>query len=241
MGLAVIYFVTALPDKRRLREIELWRGSWGPVHAGKPIGAKRVGALPAELRGIVAEVGAGAPLGLFELVPKAAYLVCDGSTATSSTDHTTVVALLAEPAAGMVARPLPLIDGQRVINTGIMFKKDPEFSLLYLVEGEDAKAIKVWLSPPVREELCDKPDLWLRTRGRVMALTQYGPPDADRMDELLAAADVIFAEYGAVDASLLGDDIVLPEPGKKKAKKKDAPPRSAGAAQAATTKSSSKV
>jgi hypothetical protein len=54
-----------------------------------------------------------------------------------------------------------------------------------------------------------------------MAVTRYGRPDADRMDELLAAADVIFAEYGAVEASLLGDDLVFEPERKTKTKGKD--------------------
>ncbi len=40
-----------------------------------------------------------------------------------------------------------------------------------------------------------------------MALTLYGLPDAARIDELLAAANIVFAEYGAGGGpSLLGDD-----------------------------------
>jgi hypothetical protein len=217
----VIYLLTARADRRQLREVELWRGTWGPIRGGKALGAKRVGALPAELAALAREVGAGKPLATFELVPTMAYLGVYAPSVASSTEHQTVVARLADAAPAFVARPLPLLDGERVANTGVIFHKDPEFSAAYLVEADDAKGVKIWLSPPVREQLCEAPDLWLRARGRVMAVTRYGRPDADRMDELLAAADVIFAEYGAVEASLLGDDLVFEPERKTKTKGKD--------------------
>src|SRR5262249_10591810 len=108
-----------------------------------------------------------------------------------------------------------------VPNTGIQFKKDPEFMGLFLVEhtlddgpaapvrDADEKAIRKWLSPPLREALLDFPDGWLRVDGRakVMAFTLYGPADDQRFDELVATADIVFAEYGAEGGpSLLADE-----------------------------------
>jgi len=225
---AFIYFLTGLPDNERLRELEIWRKSWGPLQGKKPIGAKRVGSVPSDLLVLVDEVGGGPPLGVFELVPRDAYLGVFGPSAASGSEHQTIVARLADPGPTFTARPLPRIDGERVQNSGVQFRKDEAFTDAYLVEGVDARALKVWLSPPVREQLLDMPELWLRVRGRVMALTLYGRADAERLDDLVAAADVIFAEYGAIDASLLGPD-VAPEsgpPSKKKQKKDVAGPPS---------------
>ncbi len=76
----------------------------------------------------------------------------------------------------------------------------------FLVEGPDAKAIGRWLSKPIRDALLDFPDAWLFVQDRAMALAVYGPVDADRMEELVIAADAIFAEHGNEGApSLLFD------------------------------------
>jgi hypothetical protein len=222
---AVIYFLTAGVDKRRLRELELWRASWGPTRAGKPIGARRVG-LPTDLGAMLEQVGGGQPLGVFELVAKEAYLAVYAPTPMTDVEHQTVFLRLDAPVPALTARPLPIVDGARMPNTGIVFAKDADFSAAYLVEGIDAKGVKKWLSPPLREQLCELPDLWIRAQSRTAAVTFYGAADADRLDDLVAAADVVFAEYGAVDASLLGDAAALPpeEPEKPAKKGKHAKP-----------------
>jgi hypothetical protein len=116
-----------------------------------------------------------------------------------------------------------------VPNTGIQFKKDPDFMAFFLVEAPGAEApppppakagapapvaadtaiakqVRAWLSRPIREALLDFPDAWLSVQGKTMALTLYGSVSADKLHELVAAADVIFAEHGAEGGpSLLGD------------------------------------
>jgi hypothetical protein len=44
-------------------------------------------------------------------------------------------------------------------------------------------------------------------RAKAMAFTLYGPADAQRFEDLVAAADIVFAEYGAEGGpSLLPED-----------------------------------
>jgi hypothetical protein len=108
--------------------------------------------------------------------------------------------LLEEPAHSFVARPLPILDGVRVPNTGLTFKDDPQFSKSYLVEvdpGRDPRAVRAFLSPVVRAELLSLPAVWLHVNGSVMALTIFGRFDAETADHLVDIADVLFAEYGA--------------------------------------------
>ena len=116
----------------------------------------------------VEEVGGGAVLAYYELFPKLAYLAEMAADATSGSDHHTVVAKLAKPGPTFTVRPLPIVEGARVENTGVKFPKDPEFMQLFVVEGEDAKAIGKWLKRSMREALCEYPDVWLHVRGRAM-------------------------------------------------------------------------
>lgn len=234
----IIYGLTGGRDKRSEAEIERWRLSMGPKSAvrKKPAGsrggkdgpapgpgAKRVMSLPGVLHRLVEAVGGGTPVARIELVPKFAYLAAMEANATSGSDHQTVVARLDEPAPSFTVRPLPIVEGERVANAGIQFKKDPEFMDLFLTEAignpsafgtaapppsaEEAKRIRSFLSGPVREALRELPDAWLRVEGKAMALSLYGPADADKLNQLMTAADVIFAEYGAGGgASLFGDE-----------------------------------
>lgn len=199
----VIFLLTGRPDGRRGAEVERWR-----KEAGNP---RRVTSMPGPLTRILETTGGGKALGYYELVAKLAYLTILGADALQGSDHVTVVARLDEGGPTFTARPLPIIEGERMANTGVQFKKDPDFMAAFLVEPtlEDgppvtpsepvAKAVRKWLSPPLREALLDLPDLWLRVDGKakVMALTLYGPIDADRASALIAAADIVFAEYGA--------------------------------------------
>jgi hypothetical protein len=170
----------------------------------------------------------------FELVPKLAYLAVMSANAQTGSDHQTVSAKLDDAAPSFTVRPLPIVEGERAPNTGIEFKKDPEFMALFLVESaglapaappppakgakeaappappasdaELAKKIRAWLSRPVREALRDLPEAWLRVQGKTMALTVYGAVDAEKINELVTVADAIFAEYGADGGpSLFGD------------------------------------
>lgn len=255
---ALIYLLTGWRDRRRDAEIERWRVTMGP--RGKA--TKRVPAPPSNLLRMSFLAGGGQSVAHFELQPKLAYLSVMAANATNASDHLTVSGKLDVPSyaadktepgyrdAGTEARityklpsftvrPLPIVEGNRIANTGIEFKKDPEFMALFLVEPfveggpqntgteqEIAKAIRRWLSPPIRAALLELPDVWLRIEGRAMGVTVYGPADADKINELVICADVIFAEHGAEGGpSLLGDDEEdepeekAPAPPPKKAKK----------------------
>ncbi len=244
LSLVVIYVLTGWPDKRRLAELERWRRSMGPktvtrkekagYRSGKEIverregtGAKRLGALPGPMKRMVDAAGGGDLLGHFELAPRLAYLSVMGATSTNGSDLQTISAKLEEAGPSFTARPLPIVEGERVPNTGIQFKKDPDFMAFFLVEPAIAEApapakpgaapkapsetalskeIRAWLSRPIREALLDFPDVWLSVQGKTMALTLYGAVDADKLHELVNTADIIFAEHGAEGGpSLLGD------------------------------------
>lgn len=190
------------------------------VEPPKGPGAKRAGAIPGPLVRMLDAAGGGIRVDAFELVPKLAYFAVMHANPTNASDHQTVVAKLDERAPMLTVRPLALLDGQREPNTGVQFKKDAEFMEMFVVErsldGSEAvgaeteegdKAIRKWLSPIVREALMDLPDAWLRVDNKTLALTLYGPADAERLNDLITAADTIFAEYGADGGpSLFGDD-----------------------------------
>jgi hypothetical protein len=263
LAAGLLYVLTGQRDKRRDGELERWQKQMGrpakrevrredaAYRSGKEVtttvakarpGPRRVTSMPGPLTRILDATGGGTRIDAFELVPKLAYLVAMAADAIQGSDHTTVVARLDEAAPTFTVRPLPVVEGERIANTGVAFKKDPEFMELFLVDrdlesnplapADEAldKAIRKWLSPPLREALIDLPESWLRVDGKakVMALTLYGPADAARLQELVAAADIVFAEYGADGGpSLLGDDeqeeaeaeaAPPPPPSKKKAK-----------------------
>jgi hypothetical protein len=255
----LIYGLTGQRDPRRDAELQRWQNQMrrevkpAGYRSAKEVktaklgpGPLRVTSMPGPLTRILDSTGGGARLDTFTLVPKLAYLVAVGADAFQASDHTTVVARLDEVGPSFTVRPLPIVEGERIANTGVAFKKDPEFMALFLVERgleagpsaavteEGDKAIRKWLSPPLREALLDLPDAWLRVDGktRVMAFTLYGPADADRIQELLAAADIVFAEYGADGGpSLLGDEEeeALPQaPPSKKAAAASKSPASRG-------------
>jgi hypothetical protein len=214
VAIGLIYFLTGLwPDRRRSYEVQRWRvGFRGPAapppvkgkkKRAEEVGPREVSSMPGDLTRMVEEAGGGAALAYYELFPKLAYLAEMAADAAAASDHHTVVAKLAKPAPTFTVRPLPIVEGMRVENTGIKFPKDPEFMALFMVEGEDARAIGKWLKRSMRDALCEQPDLWLHVRGRAMALTLFGPADAEQMDDLIATADAIFAEVGAEGAPAL--------------------------------------
>lgn len=212
LAVALIYVLTGalMRDERRMREVSRWKAGFGPAHEdaedGEPQGAKEVLSIPSDLGRMVSEAGGGAPLAYFELFPRLAYLAVMEANATCGSDHQTVVARLDRTGPTFTARPLPIVEGSRVANTGVQFKKDPELMELFLVEGDDAKAIGKWMKRPIREALREMPDVWLRVRGRMMTLTLYGAADEASLDALIETADLIFAEVGAEGGpSLLGD------------------------------------
>ena len=208
--LAALYFLTGDRHKRREGEVEAWRAARTPKKGepakGKP-GAKKVTKLPDDLAVLVENVGGGAPVAMFELAPKLAYLSVCNADALSGSDHQTVLAKLDGPAIAFTARPLPVIEGGRAAQSGIEFKKDPEFTEQFLVEGADSGAVKKWLVAPIRQAMLDLPDVWLTVRGKLVALTLFGAADAERLEELVTVADAIFGEHGAGGApSLVGAD-----------------------------------
>jgi hypothetical protein len=262
---ALIWLSTGWRDRRRESEIERWRRTMGPKstvekestgyrtskQVGKPgRGARIVSALPGPLQRVIDAAGGGDALGHYELVPKIAYLSAMAANLVAGSDLQAVTGKLEESAPGFIVRPLPIIEGERASNTGIEFKKDPEFMGLFQVDPviaanvpppkpgskeaqaplsdvDGVKKIRSWLSRPVRHALRDLPDAWLYVQGRAMALVLYGPADADKLDELVTVADMIFAEYGDDGGpSLFGEDEgeedevveAAPPPPKKKSK-----------------------
>ena len=210
-------------EKRFRREVRRWIDEFlGPppsarekVGAGKKAakrrrvrddGPTRLGArLPAGVERLVGEVGGGDPVANVVLVPKEAYLAARVASVTAGSNHVTVVCHLAEKAPTFVCRPLPEIDGKPIDNKGIQFRKDPTFTDHFLVEGKAPPAITKWLKKSLRRELLARTDLWLRVEGDALCLTLYGHPDAEDIDQLVDIADAFVAEFGATDASLLGD------------------------------------
>jgi hypothetical protein len=241
---ALIWLTTGSRDRRREREVERWRMTMGPKalvdkesagyrttkKIGKPRvgpGAKVVGALPGPLQRVIDTAGGGHAVGHYELVPKIAFLSAMSANLLTGSDLQAVTGKLEDGAPTFIVKPLPIIEGERIANTGIELKKDPEFMGLFQVDaGADqtapgakvtaaspdenaaaiAKKIRGWLSRPVREALRDLPDAWLYVQGKAMALVLYGPADASKLNELVTVADVIFAEYGEDGGPSLFDD-----------------------------------
>jgi hypothetical protein len=245
--LLVIYLLTGARDKRAEAEVERWRRDFwprvkadevegsnyrappieakaAPVPGGR--GAKQVSSLPGLLHRMILACGGGEPVMRIELVPKIAYLAAFAAGPATLSDQKTVVARLEAPVPAFSARPLPIMEGARLANTGVAFKKDPDFMSFFLVEAgtdpganapdanalvapspEVTKKIRAFLSRPIRDALRDLPDAWLRIEDKAMALTLYGPVDAEKIDQLVTIADVIFAEYGADGGpSLFGEE-----------------------------------
>jgi uncharacterized RDD family membrane protein YckC len=187
-------------EKRLHREINRWVDEYlGPLpSAGKnQARSRRVRALAEPFEAMVRAAGGGARVADIVLIPKRAYLAVRASSGTVSANQFTVVCKLAKQAPSFVCRPLPQADGRPVPNKGVRFESDPEFMEAFMVEGLNAKAIGKWLKPELREALQELSEVWLRVDDTTMALTLYGSPDADKLDELLATADALFAERGA--------------------------------------------
>jgi hypothetical protein len=213
---SIIYAVTAGRDRRIEAEAERFR-------AKLPDGAKKISvSLPGPLHRMVPP-----PAGRAGAADR---LSCPSSPTSRRWPRTAVPerppdrGLQPEDAAPCFSvRPLPIVEGERVVNTGVDFKKDPEFMAAFLTEAttgpgspltpapppsaELSKKIRGFLSRPIRDALRELPDAWLRVEDKAFALTIYGPVDADRIKHLVSVADVIFAEYGAGGGpSLFGED-----------------------------------
>lgn len=217
---ALLFLLTDWKDRRRDDEIARWRREKVLPKGTKKAGPRLVQALPDGFAKLLESVGGGQRTEVVQLVPKLAYLSFHHADVISASDHQTIVAKLEEAAPTLLVRPPALLDGQREPNAGVQFKKDADFMDAFIVDravdgpegitpGAEAgdKAIRKWLSPTVRAALVELPDAWLRVQGKFMAITLYGTVEAERIDELITAADVIFAEYGAGGGpSLFGDE-----------------------------------
>jgi hypothetical protein len=195
----------------------VWRGKQPGVLPASPSESKKkskdlrpkaIGSLGRDFAEIVEEIGEGKVVGQYELAPKVAYARFIAGDAEGSSDHQSVLIRLAEPGPTFTAKPLPLLDeNTRVPNTGIEFRKDPQFFSTYLVEAEVslAKQIGKWLSRDLRALLCEHEDVWLHVQGKTMALSLYGPIREEKISALIELAEVFVAEHGADDGpSLFG-------------------------------------
>ncbi|MDC3953069.1 hypothetical protein [Polyangium jinanense] len=221
----LIFVLTGQVDKRALSAIEAWRDALGARRTGqgkaraKAAGAKkkkgkdtrpkRVGNLPPVLGPVAELAGGGKLLGDYEIVPKVAYARFVQGDVAGSSDHQTVIVALEEAGPAFTARPLLVVDGKPAPNTGIQFRKHPEFMEAYVVEGSTAvaKAIGKWLTRPLRDLLCESGEVWVRVEGKAMALSIYGTVREEKIAALLEIADLFVAEHGAAGGpSLFGED-----------------------------------
>lgn len=207
----------------------VWRGKQPAVIAPEPNDGKKkkktkdlrpkaIGVLGREFIEISEEIGEGKVVGQYELVPKVAYARFVCGDVGGSSDHQSILIRLAEPGPTFTAKPLPLLnETTRVPNTGIEFRKDPEFFSTYLVEADVAlaKQIGKWLSRDLRALLCEDGEVWLHVRGKTMALSLYGTIGAEKIAALTDLAEVFVAEHGADDGpSIFGEVERLTSKGK---------------------------
>lgn len=221
----LVFVLTGKVDQRVLQQIEAWREHLGERRAKlqkkakaagggkkkkpKDVRPKPVGTLSREFAEVIEEIGEGRVVGQYELAPKVAYARFITGDLEGGCDHQTVLVRLAEPGPSFTAKPLPLQDEtHHVPNTGIEFRKDPEFFSTYLVEADatQAKEIGKWLSRDLRQLIREHGDVWVCVRGRAMALTVYGLIREDKIAALVDLAEVFVAEHGAEDGpSLFGE------------------------------------
>src|SRR5262245_58833034 len=107
---ALVYVLTGRRDERRESALSRWRKA-----AGTP---RRVTSLPGPLARVLEATGGGTSFGYYELASKLAYLAVMGADVMQGSDHATVVAKLDEPGPTFTVRPLPIVEGERVPNTG---------------------------------------------------------------------------------------------------------------------------
>jgi hypothetical protein len=188
---------------------------------------RSVSSLPPELARMLPLVGEGRPVAYYQLKKNIAYVAVVEADAYNLSDFCVVLMSLEEPAPRFVARPLPIVEGRRVKNTGVKFKDDPEFMEEFLVEptpgsgAPDLQKIRDFLSDEARDALFDLPKAWLIVEKNAMAVATYGAFDADVADQLVVLADVLFAEHGAEGGpTLFEPDGAVDLSGKSATKKK---------------------
>jgi hypothetical protein len=246
-AIALLAYVTSGPNERARRELDAfrnfparaeagddkahpYRASYLSVEKGKVIKLLRtVTSLPPELERMLPLVGEGRPVVYYQLRKNLAYIAVVEADAYNLSDFCTVLMALEEQAPRFVARPLPIVEGRRIKNTGVKFSDDPEFTEEYLVEpspgsgGPEVDRIREFLSEEARDALFDLPRTWLLVERSAMAATVYGAFDADVADQLVELADVLFAEHGAEGGpTLFEPDGAIDPAGKGKTKKKKA-------------------
>jgi hypothetical protein len=254
LAVALIYYTTGAPDPRKPKEVDEFRKF--PVrreivrelHTDYRISAvkdqlreieqqtilKQVDALPIQLARILPAVGIGQSYAYFQLRRDLAYVAFVQCDDYSDVDYVSVLMLLEQPAPAFAVKPLAIVDGVLQPNLGLKFGDDAFFSTKYVVEparGADPRVVRAFMSPVVRDELLSLPNAFLHVQGNVMALTVYGPWDADMVDHLVDVSDVVFAEYGAAGGpSLLEPEDAEPLGGERivKKKKKKRKPADAG-------------
>jgi len=244
-AIALLAYVTSGPNERARKELEAfrnfparaevdssqdkaYRAAYLAVEKSKTVKLLRtVTSLPPELERLLPLVGEGRPVVYYQLKKNVAYLAVVEADAYNISDFCTVLMALDDQAPRFVARPLPIVEGRRIKNTGVKFQDDPEFTEEYLVEptpgagSPDLGAIREFLSEEARDALFDLPRAWLLVERSAMAATVYGAFDADTADQLIELADVLFAEHGAEGgATLFEPDGVIDPSGKSKTKKK---------------------
>lgn len=220
-SIALLAYVTSEPSARARRELEAFRtlptrAELADASKPEPYRAdylkartvkvpkllRRVASLPPELARLLPTVGEGRPIAYYQLKKNIAYFAVVEADAYNLSDFCTVLMALEEPAPRFVLRPLPIVEGRRIKNTGIKFKDDPEFTEEFLIEAPvggaaDAQAVREFLTEEARDSLFELPKAWLVVEKNAMALSVYGSFDADTADKLVEVADVLFAEHGA--------------------------------------------
>ncbi|NUP08519.1 MAG: hypothetical protein HOW73_20920 [Polyangiaceae bacterium] len=253
LGVALVYYMTGEPDPRKKRAFDAFRKfpvrreavpelapeqRWADVmHVVTQVEQqkllKRLEQLPVAHARILPAIGEGTALGYLQLKRDIASVAFVDDDDFNATQYVSVLMTLERSAPSFVARPLPIVDGAPVPNVGLRFQDDAAFSAKYWVSvppGQDPRAVRAFLSGVVRDELLSLPNVWLHVQGTVMALTVYGPFDAELVDHLVDVGDVLFAEYGADngpslldpdDAEIVGGETLVKKP--KKKRKKPAP------------------
>jgi hypothetical protein len=229
LAVAIIYVLTGLwTNPRYRREVEAWRAAMGErlaealnsaSDAKKPASRKKkkdkkrdlrprqVSFLPRGFGSLLQSAGGGRAIGHYELIGDLAYVFVAEANISGTSDHQTVLLRLEKPAPRLIVRPLSNSEGELQSNR-IQFNKDPAFMEAFYAEvhGAQAKAAGKWLSKPLRETLCETPEVWLRVEGTFLAATIYGEITAKRIAALVELADVFCAEHGAMDGpSLFGE------------------------------------
>jgi uncharacterized RDD family membrane protein YckC len=199
-----IVLTSTREDARRKRELNKWIDELlGPLLEKKKKLSRRVRALPPAFERMAEAAGGGARVADVVLVPQFSYVAVRAADGVAASAQQTVICKLKKRAPKLVCRPLPIIDGRPIENRGLII--DEGFCQSFIVEGDELKPARKWIDADVRAILLESPTVWLRTDGDMMAVTRYGEIDADQMDELVATADALFAQYGASDRSLFGD------------------------------------